>query len=459
MISNPDCTSARAVARISVPTWPPRPCTGGALICRWHGLCLDGDTDEFGWRPLPSYDDGVLAWVRLDDVGGEEPLDQPVIPARPTGDTLDAVARMVGTCEPSDIIANRLDPWHGAWYHPYSFTRLEVLTTPTEEADRFLVAVTFRIGRVGVPTVAEFTSPEARTIVMRIVDGEGAGSVVETHATPLGLGPDDRPRTAVIEATVAHSDRTGFKRARHAAPLITGLMRVAAARLWKDDLAYAERRYQLRASVHHHPSRPLRSRGNVGAVCRCGDVAGNTAEHRATKPTGRRPKDFAGKAIRLEHHPLPIAATTVAVGVHRQLEPEPSRQWNVRAQPQQAGRIDVLDAPPVQRLTGVQWRDCDDPDSSSAAPTPRPVQPRSAQAGGAADQPCWEPIDSKTRQSVSTSASTCRSDTCSCSDPPAQTGSVGSGCDGESSISRVATSEWSASCRESVSSASSTASS
>jgi hypothetical protein len=198
---------------------------------------------------LPSYDDGVLAWVRLDDVGGEEPLDQPVIPSRPTGDTLDAVARVVGTCEPSDIIANRLDPWHGAWYHPYSFTRLEVLTTPTEEADRFLVAVTFRIGRVGVPTVAEFTSHEARTIVMRIVDGEGAGSVVETHATPLGLGPDNRPRTAVIEATVAHSDRTGFKRARQAAPLITGLMRIASARLWKDDLAYAERRYQLRAGT------------------------------------------------------------------------------------------------------------------------------------------------------------------------------------------------------------------
>jgi len=219
----------------------------GALVCRWHGLCLNGSTDEFGWRPLPSHDDGVLAWVRLDGVGGEEPLDQPVIVDRPTGDTLHAVTRLVGTCEPSDIIANRLDPWHGAWYHPYSFTRLEVLTTPTDEADRFLVAVTFRIGRVGVPTVAEFTSPEARTIVMRIVDGEGAGSVVETHATPIGLGPDGRPRTAVIEAVVAQSDRTGFRRARHAAPLIAGLMRVAASRLWKDDLAYAERRYQLRA--------------------------------------------------------------------------------------------------------------------------------------------------------------------------------------------------------------------
>ena len=221
----------------------------GNLICRWHGLCLGRDTTEYGWRTLPSCDDGVLVWVRLDAVGGEEPLDHPVIPARPEGDSMSAVARLVGTCEPADIIANRLDPWHGGWYHPYSFTQLEVLTTPTEDEDSFLVAVTFRIGRVGVPTVAEFTSPEARTIVMRIVDGEGVGSVVETHATPIGLGPDKLPRTAVIEATVAQSARAGFRKALPATPLIRPLMRVAAARLWKDDLAYAERRYQLRAGT------------------------------------------------------------------------------------------------------------------------------------------------------------------------------------------------------------------
>ncbi|OBH89787.1 DUF5914 domain-containing protein [Mycobacterium sp. E2733] len=221
----------------------------GTLICRWHGLALDGRTGEFGWSPLPSHDDGILVWVRLDSVGGEAPLEEPVIPPRPAGDTLAAVAGMVGVCEPADVIANRLDPWHGAWFHPYSFTRLEVLTTPTEHIDRFLVAVTFRMGRLGVPVVAEFSCPEARTIVMRIVDGEGTGSTVETHATPIGSGPDGHPRTAVLEATIAHSDRPGFKRASRAAPLITPLMRFAAGRLWRDDLAYAERRYQVRAGL------------------------------------------------------------------------------------------------------------------------------------------------------------------------------------------------------------------
>jgi nitrite reductase/ring-hydroxylating ferredoxin subunit len=218
----------------------------GALICPWHGLTLRGDTGEFGWKPLPAHDDGVLVWVRLDTVGGEAPLAQPVIPARPSGATLHAVTRLVGTCEPQDIIANRLDPWHGSWYHPYSFTSLEVLSSPSEDDDRFLVAVTFRIGRLGVPVIAEFTSPEPRTIVMRIVDGEGTGSVVETHATPVDVGPDSRPRSAVLEAVIAHSDRPRFVHTRHAARLITPLMGHAATRLWRDDLAYAERRYTVR---------------------------------------------------------------------------------------------------------------------------------------------------------------------------------------------------------------------
>jgi hypothetical protein len=218
----------------------------GTLICPWHGLGLRGDAREFGWKPLPGHDDGVLVWVRLDAIGGETPLERPVIPARPVGATLDAVTRLVGTCEPEDIIANRLDPWHGAWYHPYSFTQLEVLSSPTADDDRFIVSVTFRLGRLGVPVIAEFTSPERRTIVMRIVDGEGASSVVETHATPVGLGPDGLPRTAVLEAVVAHSDRPGFAKTRPVAPLITPLMRYAATKLWRDDLAYAERRYRVR---------------------------------------------------------------------------------------------------------------------------------------------------------------------------------------------------------------------
>lgn len=226
----------------------------GTLVCRWHGLRIRPGGAP-GWAPFPCYDDGVLAWVRLDHIGGESPLDAPVIGARPPGRrAITAVATVSGVCEPADIVANRLDPWHGGWLHPYSFTRLEVLEAPAaqdvspDHADRFLVAVTFRFGRrLGVPVRAEFSSPEPRTVTMRIVEGEGRGSVVETHATPLGHGPDGRPRTAVVEAVVAVSDRPGFARLRRAARLVRPLLTRASVRLWRDDLAYAERRYQLRA--------------------------------------------------------------------------------------------------------------------------------------------------------------------------------------------------------------------
>ncbi|WP_231750774.1 DUF5914 domain-containing protein, partial [Mycobacterium sp. NAZ190054] len=141
----------------------------------------------------------------------------------------------------------------GAWFHPYSFARLRVLSAPpaddglTADLDRFVVEVTFHIGRLGVPVIAEFTTPGPRTVVMRIVEGEGRGSVVETHATPLGPGPDGRPRSAVIEAVIAHSDRPRFGAGLVAAPLLRPLMRRAANRLWRDDLAYAERLFELRS--------------------------------------------------------------------------------------------------------------------------------------------------------------------------------------------------------------------
>ena len=226
----------------------------GGLICPWHGLRLEGGR-EFGWKPLPAHDDGVLVWVRLDKVGGEEPLDAPVLPVRPSGPRLAAVTRSEGVCEPRDVISNRLDPWHGAWFHPGSLAKLDVLSAPPVDADEdtdvFQVAVTFRMGRLGVPVIAEFTVPEPRTIVMRVVDGEGAGSVVETHATPLGNGTDGRPRTAVVEAVIAQSDRTGFQHSLRAARLLQPLMRIGANRLWRDDLEYAERRYALRTNGTH----------------------------------------------------------------------------------------------------------------------------------------------------------------------------------------------------------------
>lgn len=208
----------------------------GCIVCPWHGLALG--TESLGsWQPLPTFDDGVLLWVRPKSSEGETP--QPILPTRP-GRRFEAVMRLEASCDPRDIIANRLDPWHGAHFHPHSFGRLRVIE---RDDTTITVRVVYRITkRVGMEVDAVFHCPEPRTIVMTIIRGEGAGSVVETHATPIEPG-----RSAVIEATLAASDRPqfhAFMRAfgKFARPIIEK----RARRLWVEDGAYAERRYELR---------------------------------------------------------------------------------------------------------------------------------------------------------------------------------------------------------------------
>ena len=207
----------------------------GRLVCPWHGLAL-GETPHEGFRTLPTHDDGVLVWVRLDD--GEAPTAAPILPARPQR-YLDAVIRKEARCEPEDVIANRLDPWHGAHLHPHSFGRLRVID---QTDDAITVRVVYRVaGRVGVEVDARFHCPDPRTVVMTIVSGEGERSVVETHATPI-----DRGRTAIVEATLATSERAGFRAAELGARFVRPLIQSAASRLWVEDAAYAERLYALR---------------------------------------------------------------------------------------------------------------------------------------------------------------------------------------------------------------------
>jgi len=215
----------------------------GRIVCPWHGLELGSDRHG-AWCPLAAHDDGVLCWVRLDPLPGDAgehdpPTPRPVLSARP--DTfIDSVMRMEADCEPRDVIANRLDPWHGVYYHPHTFKRLKVIGV---EGGRLLVRVVYGItDRLGIEVDATFHCPDPRTITMTIVGGEGTGSVVETHATPLREG-----RSAIVEATLATSERPGFRRAIRAARLIRPFILRSQRKLWVEDAAYAERRYALRS--------------------------------------------------------------------------------------------------------------------------------------------------------------------------------------------------------------------
>ncbi len=219
----------------------------GTVLCRWHGMPLGRDTDP-PWATFAAHDDGVLAWVRVGPVeDGVEPAPRPTLGQRPTGErTIASVVSLVSACEPRDIVANRLDPWHGAWLHPYAFSDLRVDDDASSD-DRLVLDVAYRLGRTfAVPVRAEFTCPDSHTVLMTIVDGEGAGSVVETHATPLTVPGTHPARTVMTEAVVATSDRAGFRAAQVLSRAVQVGMRASQRQLWADDLEYAARRYELR---------------------------------------------------------------------------------------------------------------------------------------------------------------------------------------------------------------------
>ena len=213
----------------------------GRIVCPWHALAFSGSEKKGSFAPLLTHDDGVLTWARVPElVRDEDPLtERPFLVARPQR-FLDAVIRMEARCEPRDVIANRLDPWHGAHFHPHSFARLRVVD---RGPDHVTVRVVYRIaGRVGMEVDARFDCPDARTIVMTIVAGEGVGSIVETHATPLAEG-----RTAIVEATLATSERPEvISWLPRAGSLLRPFVEARARRLWVEDVDYCERTHALR---------------------------------------------------------------------------------------------------------------------------------------------------------------------------------------------------------------------
>jgi nitrite reductase/ring-hydroxylating ferredoxin subunit len=224
------------------------------LVCPWHGLVLPsaGSQRVAGqgrWAPWRTHDDGVLFWVQPDPTAPDA-TDAPILTKRPDVHFTGVIRKEV-VCEPRDVIANRLDPWHGVHFHPYAFASLEVLSNTDDALD---LRVGYRVTPRHIMVVeARFDCPDPRTIVMTITGGEGVGSVVETHATPLhrsghAEGTSILPRTAVIEATLATSDRPGFAQALKGTVIARPMIELLAGRLWKDDALYAERTYKLRAS-------------------------------------------------------------------------------------------------------------------------------------------------------------------------------------------------------------------
>ena len=136
------------------------PVVDGTMYCRWHGFALTQAGDPT-WSPYRAYDDGVLIWVGL-PTDGEEATKRPSLPARPPLlESVSAVIAKPGICEPQDVIANRLDPWHGSWFHPYAFSHL-IVDDDASSDQALVVDVTFRLSRTwGVPVRPNSPAPTA----------------------------------------------------------------------------------------------------------------------------------------------------------------------------------------------------------------------------------------------------------------------------------------------------------
>lgn len=209
---------------------------GGKVLCPWHGLAL-GARGHGDWQPAVVHDDGLLVWARL--LHDEAPTAAPTYATRPAR-FLDGVIRAEARCEAEDVIANRMDPWHGTHFHPHSFGELTLLGITD---DLLTLRVAYKVvGRLAVEVDCTFHAPTRRNIVMTITDGDGVGSLVDTHATPIAPG-----RAALVEATIATSDRAGFPWMYAVRDWARPFIEKRAARLWVEDVAYAERRCLLRA--------------------------------------------------------------------------------------------------------------------------------------------------------------------------------------------------------------------
>jgi len=209
-------------------------CGEDGIVCAWHGLKIDlsGKSARNSFR---LHDDGELLWINIP--GREEDLPLPPVVERPRK-AVTAVFQRRLRCDAHYAVLNRLDPWHGTHFHPHTFAALRVFR---EEPGELWLRVAYRVtGPLCVEVDARFHCPDARTIVMTIMAGEGKGSIVETHATPIAPG-----HALLTELVAATSQRPGFAAARLFAPLVRPLLRSAAARLWKEDAAYVERRYYL----------------------------------------------------------------------------------------------------------------------------------------------------------------------------------------------------------------------
>ena len=102
------------------------PVLDGTMYCRWHGLAFDPRGRPRPGAPTAPSTTACWSGSACRRRARSRPSGRRCPPRPPLGGSVAAVIAEPGVCEPQDVIANRLDPWHGSWFHPYAFSHLVV---------------------------------------------------------------------------------------------------------------------------------------------------------------------------------------------------------------------------------------------------------------------------------------------------------------------------------------------
>lgn len=189
---------------------------GGVPLALWR----DGDArvqaGPVAGRPtMPALDDGTLLWAKVPDIAADSGP-APRVPRRPAA-CLVGVHTGSALGEPRDVLAARLAEWRRC----RAGGRLLVrdANAPTQSPGSPLSPDSSSGGSARRPAVrAVIDVPEPLTAALRIVEGPGAGSVLEVHATPIGRDAAGRPVTVLTDAAFVTSHGLGGVLAQ-AAPL------------------------------------------------------------------------------------------------------------------------------------------------------------------------------------------------------------------------------------------------
>ena len=190
----------------------------GQFYCRWHGLALGPGRRD--WLTFPLRTTGCCSGCSRRRRARHPPPHRPS-PWPPVAQSFATVIAVRGTCEPADVIANRLDPWHGTWYTPTPSATSPSTTPPRPTTASSSTSPSGSVARGGAGA-SRVRLPRRAHDRHDHRGRRGRRQRRRDACHPHRPRPLGRPITVMTEATIAHSDRRVRPRPGRRSPHPTG---------------------------------------------------------------------------------------------------------------------------------------------------------------------------------------------------------------------------------------------